>query len=77
LFRGREIRKSIRNEFEVAKYESDPEIVARLLVTGRQCVMNVNYKILEKDNPGADVPKKPELPNPFTNNIRGWRDHKP
>jgi len=69
---GKEIRKSIRMEFEAARYEYDPEIIARLLVTGRQCVMDVIYKIQEKDNPGVDIIRKPELPNPFTQ-VRGWR----
>ena len=32
------IRDSTRKEFEAARYEQDPEIVNKLIITGRDCV---------------------------------------
>ena len=38
------LRESARKEFEEAREERDPLIVARLLVVGRQCVMDTQVK---------------------------------
>ncbi|CAM9903614.1 unnamed protein product, partial [Discosporangium mesarthrocarpum] len=35
---NRILRESARREFEQARYETDPLVVARLLVVGRQCL---------------------------------------
>mmetsp|Transcript_3267 Transcript_3267/g.6640 ORF Transcript_3267/g.6640 Transcript_3267/m.6640 type:complete len:111 (-) Transcript_3267:206-538(-) len=43
------LRKEARKEFEVAKDEKDPLILARLLVTGRDCVQKVQNKFNEAD----------------------------
>lgn len=32
------IRHSTRQEFEAARFEQDPELISRLIVTGRECV---------------------------------------
>jgi hypothetical protein len=38
------IRKQARQEFEEARRETDPLILARLIVTGRDCVQQVQNK---------------------------------
>ncbi|GAB5037808.1 Hypothetical protein NocV09_10900070 [Nannochloropsis oceanica] len=38
------LRREARKEFEQAREERDPLIVARLLVVGRDCVMQTQYK---------------------------------
>lgn len=42
------IRESARKEFEDARYERDPEIVSRLLVTGRDCVQKTVERVLQQ-----------------------------
>ncbi|CAM9674572.1 unnamed protein product, partial [Phaeothamnion confervicola] len=42
------LRDSARKEFEQAREEKDPLIVARLLVMGRQCLNDTLYKVSEK-----------------------------
>lgn len=42
--RGAAIRASARMEFEAARTEYDPEIIARMLITGRQCVIDMRHK---------------------------------
>eukprot|EP00752_Nemacystus_decipiens_P010921 g9705.t1 len=44
---GRILRESSRKEFEQARHETDPLVVARLLVVGRQC-LNDTIRGLEK-----------------------------
>ncbi|CAN0016885.1 unnamed protein product [Ectocarpus sp. 6 AP-2014] len=44
---GRILRESSRKEFEQARHEMDPLVVARLLVVGRQC-LNDTIRGLEK-----------------------------
>ncbi len=39
------LRQNARKEFEEARYETDPEIINRLLVTGRDCVQQVKDKV--------------------------------
>ena len=39
------LRREARKEFEQAREERDPLIVARLLVVGRDCVMQTQYKV--------------------------------
>lgn len=39
------LRENARKEFEEARYETDPEIINRLLVTGRDCVHQVRNKV--------------------------------
>jgi hypothetical protein len=36
------LRTSARKEFEGAREERDPEAVARLIITGRDCVMQIH-----------------------------------
>jgi hypothetical protein len=38
------LRRNARKEFEEARHERDPLIVARLLVVGRDCLMNVQNR---------------------------------
>lgn len=57
---NRLLKEQARREFEAAREEADPLIVARLLVTGRDCVQQVQNKFndatqvawrrIEKDN---------------------------
>lgn len=42
------IRQSARKEFEDARFEQDPEIVNRLLVTGREAVQKSVDKFMQK-----------------------------
>jgi hypothetical protein len=44
-YRSDVIKESARKEFEQSKYEQDPEIIARLLVTGRDCLNQVTEKV--------------------------------
>lgn len=41
------LRKQARDEFEESKRENDPLIIARLLVTGRDCVQQIQNKFNE------------------------------
>ena len=43
------LRSSARSEFEQSRRERDPLVVARLLVTGRDCVQQVQRKFAEGD----------------------------
>ena len=43
------LRKEARKEFEASKEEKDPLIIARLLVTGSECVKEVQRKFNEAD----------------------------
>jgi len=42
------LRDSARKEFELARFETDPEIVTRLLIGGREAVNNAIDKLAEK-----------------------------
>jgi hypothetical protein len=42
------IRQSTRKEFEDARFERDPEIVNRLLVTGRDCVQKTVDRFVQQ-----------------------------
>lgn len=42
------LRQSARSEFEAARNESDPEVIARLILTSRESVDKVMEKLLEK-----------------------------
>ena len=39
------LKESARKEFEQARYETDPIIIARLLVVGHDCVMQTQQKV--------------------------------
>mmetsp|Transcript_11755 Transcript_11755/g.32411 ORF Transcript_11755/g.32411 Transcript_11755/m.32411 type:complete len:108 (-) Transcript_11755:733-1056(-) len=43
------LKQQARQEFESAKEERDPLILARLLVTGRDCVQQVQQKFNQAD----------------------------
>jgi len=43
--RGDVLRASARKEFEAARGERDPEVIARLIITGRDCVMQIQEKV--------------------------------
>lgn len=43
--RGEAIRASARMEFEASRTEHDPEIIARMLITARQCVLDMRHKV--------------------------------
>ena len=43
------LRKEARKEFEQSREETDPLIVARMLVTGRDCVQQIQQKFNEAD----------------------------
>jgi len=40
--------KNAREEFEAARYEKDPELIARMLLAGRECLMEVQNRVREK-----------------------------
>ena len=42
------LRENARREFELARFESDPEIVNRLLIGGRDAVQSALDKLVEK-----------------------------
>ena len=54
------IRESARKEFEAARQESDPEMVARLLLTGRDYLDQAVQKFLEKRQTIIDDENKNE-----------------
>lgn len=41
------LKEQARKEFEASKQESDPLVIARLLVTGRDCLQQVQIKFNE------------------------------
>eukprot|EP00934_Nitzschia_sp_Nitz4_P003681 Nitzschia sp. Nitz4//scaffold13_size275219//230784//231116//NITZ4_000917-RA/size275219-exonerate_protein2genome-gene-0.24-mRNA-1//1//CDS//3329536143//3671//frame0 len=43
------LRKQARQEFEASREEADPLILARLLVTGRDCVQQIQQKFNAAD----------------------------
>jgi len=43
------LRRSARKEFEQARNENDPLIIARLLVVGRQCLHDTQRKFNEME----------------------------
>lgn len=43
------LRKQARQEFEASREETDPLILARLLVTGRDCVKQIQQKFNAAD----------------------------
>lgn len=43
------LRSEARKEFEASKEERDPLIIARMLVTGRDCVQQIQQKLNEAD----------------------------
>ena len=43
------LRNEARKEFEASKEETDPLIIARMLVTGRDCVQQIQHKFNEAD----------------------------
>ena len=48
------LRKEARREFEQSKEEKDPLILARLLVTGRDCVQKIQLKFNQADKAAMD-----------------------
>lgn len=48
------LKEEARKEFEVAKEETDPLVLARLLVTGRDCVQQVQNRFNEADKAAWD-----------------------
>lgn len=42
------LRENARKEFEEARFESDPEVVTRLLIGGREAVQTALDKLVEK-----------------------------
>jgi hypothetical protein len=43
------LKKEARKEFEQSREETDPLIIARMLVTGRDCVQQIQNKFNEAD----------------------------
>jgi Complex 1 protein (LYR family) len=43
------LKSEARKEFEASKDETDPLIIARMLVTGRDCVQQIQNKFAEAD----------------------------
>jgi hypothetical protein len=43
------LRREARKEFDASKDETDPLIIARMLVTGRDCVQQIQQKFNEAD----------------------------
>eukprot|EP00980_Cylindrotheca_fusiformis_P005684 scaffold1184_cov132-Cylindrotheca_fusiformis.AAC.105 len=52
------LRQQARQEFEASKEETDPLILARLLVTGRDCVDKIHQKFNEADRACYDRIKR-------------------
>jgi hypothetical protein len=52
------LRKQAREEFEASKEETDPLILARLLVTGRECVEKIQQRFNEVDKACYDRIKR-------------------
>jgi len=52
------LRKEARNEFEASKEENDPLIIARLLVTGRDCVQQIQTKFNQADRAAMERIKR-------------------
>uniref|UniRef100_A0A2N9FFY9 Uncharacterized protein n=1 Tax=Fagus sylvatica TaxID=28930 RepID=A0A2N9FFY9_FAGSY len=48
------LRENARKEFEDARFESDPEIVTRLLIGGRDAVQSALDKLAEKQREQID-----------------------
>jgi hypothetical protein len=46
---NKRLKEEARKEFNAAKDETDPLVLARLLVTGRDCVQQVQNKFNEAD----------------------------
>ena len=40
------LRRNARKEFEEARFEKDPEIIARLLFVGRDCLNQTNDRLM-------------------------------
>ena len=38
------LRRNARKEFEQGRYETDPIVVARMLVVGRDCLMELQHR---------------------------------
>ena len=55
------LKEEARKEFMVAKDETDPLILARLLVTGRDCVQQVQNKFNQADQAALDLIKRDSL----------------
>eukprot|EP01112_Ceratiomyxa_fruticulosa_P011508 TRINITY_DN3123_c0_g1_i1.p1 TRINITY_DN3123_c0_g1~~TRINITY_DN3123_c0_g1_i1.p1 ORF type:complete len:101 (+),score=18.58 TRINITY_DN3123_c0_g1_i1:269-571(+) len=56
------LRRSARTEFEEARFENDPEIIARLVMVGRDSLMQVEEGIYRKQLELLDDQKKPPPP---------------
>jgi hypothetical protein len=54
------LKESARKEFETARSERDPLIVARLLVVGQQALMEAQYKV---DSLKGDMTRKVNPPS--------------
>jgi hypothetical protein len=52
------LQKQARQEFEASKEETDPLILARLLVTGRDCVQQIQQKFNAADQACLDRIKR-------------------
>ena len=48
------LRKEARREFEISREERDPLIIARMLVTGRDCVQQIQQKFNDADRAALD-----------------------
>ena len=46
---NKRLKNEARKEFEASKEEKDPLIIARMLVTGRDCVQQIQNKFVEAD----------------------------
>lgn len=46
---NKRLRAEARKEFEQSKEETDPLVIARMLVTGRDCVEQIKQKFNEAD----------------------------
>lgn len=62
LWRDR-LRENARREFEEARFETDPEVVARLLVGGRDAVQAAVDRLVEKANRMVEDERSRYRPN--------------
>jgi len=58
--------QSARKEYDEARYEMDPETIARLLIVGRDCVMQVQEQIANKKLDALQNPPPPPPDNSFS-----------
>jgi hypothetical protein len=55
LFRRELIRKSTRDEFELARNERDPVYVMKMILTSREAMAKISDKVIHHKNPSNSI----------------------